>query len=125
MLLVGASDAYTKRMEYFRLANPHNDPLLIYSMWKGYLNEEEAAYNPKLRELYDKWPRHCDDLHTSGHVYKEDIEEMIRKVRPGEAIIPIHTEKKGMFNKLDITELRGIVCPMSDGDCYVVGGKGK
>ena len=48
---------------------------------------------------------------------------MIRLVKPGEAIIPIHTEKKEMFRKLDIGELRGIVHPMSDGDCYVIGDK--
>ena len=117
VMLVGTSDAYTERMEYFR----QYDPLLIYSMWNGYLDEKGIAFNPKLKALYDKWPRHRDDLHTSGHAYKEDIEEMIRLVKPGEAIIPIHTEKKEMFRKLDIGELRGIVHPMSDGDCYVIG----
>lgn len=119
VMLVGTSDAYTERMEYFR----QYDPLLIYSMWNGYLDEKGIAFNPKLKTLYDKWPRHRDDLHTSGHACKEDIEEMIRLVKPGEAIIPIHTERKEMFSRLDIGELRGIVQSMSDGDCYVVGDK--
>ena len=116
VMLVGASDAYTERMEHFR----QYDPLLIYSMWNGYLDEKGIAFNPKLKALYDKWPRHRDDLHTSGHACKEDIEEMIRLVKPGEAIIPIHTERKEMFRRLDIGELRGIVQSMSDGDCYVL-----
>lgn len=119
VMLVGTSDAYTKRMEYFR----QHDPLLIYSMWNGYLDEKGIAFNPKLKALYDKWPRHRDDLHTSGHAYKEDIEEMIRLVKPGEAIIPIHTEKKEMFYKLNIGELRKNVHPLSDGEDYVVGKK--
>ena len=117
VMLVGTSEAYTERMNDFRQDNP----LLIYSMWDGYLRKENEAYNPKLRELYDKWPRHLD-LHTSGHACKEDIEEMIRLVHPTEAIIPIHTEKKEMFRRLDIGELKELVKPLSDGDYYVIGG---
>lgn len=116
VMLVGTGEAYTRRMDCFR----QEDPLLIYSMWNGYLHEDNEAYNPKLRKLYDKWPRHLD-LHTSGHACKEDIEEMIRLVRPTEAIIPIHTEKKEMFRRLDIGELKELVKPLSDGDRYVIG----
>ena len=118
VMLVGTSDAYTERMNDFR----QDDPLLIYSMWDGYLRKENEAYNPKLRELYDKWPRHLD-LHTSGHACKEDIEEMIRLVHPMEAIIPIHTEKKELFRKLDIGALKELVKPLSDGDCYTISGE--
>ena len=118
VMLVGTGEAYTERMKDFRQDNP----LLIYSMWNGYLRKENGAYNPKLRELYDKWPRHLD-LHTSGHACKEDIEEMIRIVRPTEAIIPIHTEKKELFRKLDIGELKQLVKPLSDGNCYMIGGE--
>ncbi len=118
VMLVGTGEAYTERMEYFR----QDDPLFIYSMWNGYLQKENEAYNPRLRELYDKWPRHLD-LHTSGHACKEDIEEMIRLVHPTEAIIPIHTEKKELFRKLDIGKLKDLVNPLADGDCYVVGEK--
>lgn len=116
VMLVGTSEAYTRRMECFR----QEDPLLIYSMWKGYLQKENAAYDPGLRKLYDKWPRHLE-LHTSGHACKEDIEEMIRLVHPTEAIIPIHTEKKEMFRRLDIGALKELVKPLSDGECYVIG----
>ena len=119
VMLVGTSDTYTERMECFR----QNDPLLIYSMWSGYLDENNLAFDPKLKALYDKWPRHNTELHTSGHAYKEDIEEMIRLVNPVEAIIPMHTEKKSMFSRLDIGDLQGKVCLLSDGECYVVGEK--
>ena len=92
--------------------------MLIYSMWCGYLDRDNPAYNPRLRELYDKWPRHLD-LHTSGHAYKEDIEEMIRRVNPVNAIIPIHTEKKELFSRLDIgEELLKRVTQIKDGETY-------
>ncbi len=117
VMLVGTSDAYTKRMEYFRQENPENDPLIIYSMWNGYLDEKGDAYQPKLKALYDRWPRHLE-LHTSGHAYREDIEEMIRLVHPTDAIIPIHTQEKEKFCHLAIGELNNLVYPLHDGDIY-------
>ena len=114
VMLVGTSDSYAKRMEYFR----DEDPLLIYSMWGGYLKEDNPAFNQKLYDVYNKW-RHID-LHTSGHACKEDIEEMILTVKPSQAIIPIHTEKKELFGKLNIGELAKLVKPMSDGESYVL-----
>jgi len=117
LMLVGTSDAYTKRMEYFRQENPENDPLMIYSMWNGYLDEKGDAYQPKLKALYDRWPRHLE-LHTSGHAYREDIEEMIRLVHPADAIIPIHTQEKEKFCHLAIGELNNLVYPLPDGGSY-------
>lgn len=117
IMLVGTSDAYTRRMEYFRQENPENDPLMIYSMWNGYLDEKGDAYQPKLKALYDRWPRHLE-LHTSGHAYREDIEEMIRLVHPRDAIIPIHTQEKEKFCHLAIGGLNELVCPLSDGGSY-------
>ncbi len=117
VMMVGANESYTRRMEYFRQENPQNDPLLIYSMWSGYLDEKGDAYNPKLKALYDRWPRHLQ-LHTSGHAYREDIEEMIRLVHPTDAIIPIHTEEKEKFCHLAIGELQELVHPLSDGGVF-------
>ena len=111
---VGASDSYTERMEYFR----NEDPLLIYSMWSGYLDKENPAFGQKLFDVYSKW-RHIK-LHTSVHACKEDIEEMIRCVKPSRAIIPIHTEKKELFSTLDINEFAKLVKPLSDGENFIL-----
>lgn len=113
VMLVKGTKGYEKRTEYFRQENP----LLIYSMWNGYLDENSDAYNPELKAFYDKWPRHLD-LHTSGHACREDIEEMIRLVNPKEAIIPIHTKEKDKFRCLAIGELKEIVCPLEDGQLF-------
>lgn len=117
IMMVGTSESYIKRMEYFRQDNAEHDPLLIYSMWNGYLDEKGDAYNPKLKALYNQWSRHLN-LHTSGHAYREDLEEMIRLVHPTDAIIPIHTKEKEKFCQLAVGGLRKLVIPLSDGGSF-------
>ncbi len=99
LMLIGASDAYKKRIDCFR------DPLLIYSMWSGYVKRDADTYDEKMGALYHGWdPNRRVDLHTSGHATADDIRRMILTVKPQEFIIPIHTEKPEMFEKLDIGE---------------------
>ena len=99
VMLVGPTEAYKRRMEPFR----QYDPLLIYSMWEGYIEKGEDTYDEKLGKLCDSW--RFKPLHTSGHAVAEDIEKMILTVKPQKAIIPIHTEYKKRFEKLAIGEL--------------------
>lgn len=99
LMLVGSSDAYKPRMDYFK----EQDPLLIYSMWNGYVDKTRDTYDEKLGALYHGWnPDRREDLHTSGHATAEDIRQMILTVKPQKYIIPIHTEKPEMFKELDI-----------------------
>ncbi len=61
------------------------------------------TYDEKLGALYHGWdPNRREDLHTSGHATADDIRRMILTVKPQEYIVPIHTEKPEMFEKLDI-----------------------
>lgn len=99
LMLIGTSDAYKKRMDYFK----DQDPLLIYSMWDGYVNKAKDTYDEKLGKLYHGWnPERRCDLHTSGHATAEDIRQMILTVKPKKYIIPIHTEKPEVVEELDI-----------------------
>lgn len=51
----------------------------------------------KLQELYgDRFIK----LHTSGHVYKEELQKMIGILKPEKGIIPIHTEDGDAFNDI-------------------------
>lgn len=101
LMLIGSSDAYRKRMECFKEQNP----LLIYSMWGGYIKKDADTYDEKLGKLYHGWnPDRRVDLHTSGHATADDIRRMILTVKPQKYILPIHTEKPEMFEKLDIGE---------------------
>ena len=128
VILIGTGKDYHKIVDIFK---GDTDPLLIYSMWKGYIEKGGKAYDKEHGELYDKFSRHNDELHTAGHAYKDDIEKMIRTVNPKEAIIPIHTERKENFKKLEIykdknknEDMLARVAVMSDGDSCVLG-KGK
>lgn len=96
LILIGKSNAYKKYIEPFKDKNP----LLIYSMWNGYVDDETAdTYDEKWGALYHGFERKVK-LHTSGHAVKKDLEEMIAIVNSQQAIIPIHTEFKASYSKL-------------------------
>lgn len=110
LMLVKADAHYEKRMEMFK----DLDPVLIYSMWDGYLNPHGTSYNKELAEMVHRWNGII--LHTSGHATPSTIAKVIETVRPQEAIIPIHTERREEFSKLDISkELLSKLCFLEDG----------
>lgn len=97
LTLIGKSEGYKKYIEPFKEKNP----LLIYSMWDGYVEDKEAdTYDEKWGAVYNSFERKIK-LHTSGHAVKKDLEEMIAIVSPSQAIIPIHTEFKESYEKLE------------------------
>lgn len=64
------------------------DPLIIYSMWKGYLNDDRVKdFISGYRKI---------DLHTSGHADVAAI-KMLLEITAPEIIIPIHTEVPAAF----------------------------
>lgn len=77
-------------------------PVVIYSMWEGYVNPAQKAYGKELHEFVRRY--HAVPMHTSGHAPAGVIEEVINRVSPREAIIPIHTENREGFWKLNIRE---------------------
>ena len=89
---------YEKWIERFADRNP----VVIYSMWKGYLEPWRKVYNRELHNFTEKY--HAIPLHTSGHAPAEVIAEVINRVSPREAIIPIHTENAKGFRELNIRE---------------------
>jgi len=81
-------------------------PLIIYSMWEGYLDSKHKAYNKEWAEFFDKYKKSGQfyPLHTSGHASADMIAEVINAVDPQEEIIPMHTENAEGFKKLPIKE---------------------
>ena len=115
LMLVGSSDAYKPRIDYFK----EQDPLLIYSMWNGYVDKTRDTYDEKLGALYHGWnPNRREDMHTSGHATAEDIRQMILTVKPQKYIIPIHTEKPESFKELDIGSFADSILNLED--CLIV-----
>ncbi|MBR4758679.1 MAG: MBL fold metallo-hydrolase [Lachnospiraceae bacterium] len=117
LMLIGASDAYKKRIEYF--SDQH--PLLIYSMWGGYVEKGADTYDEKMGALYHGWdPARRENLHTSGHATADDIRQMILTVKPQKYILPIHTEKPKIFEQLDIGENTDKIAYLNDNDVLEV-----
>lgn len=114
VMMIGATEAYKRRMDIFKDENP----LLIYTLWKGFINKEKYSdtYNECYGNLIKNW-RH-EVLHTSGHADVETIEKMIHLINPRQGIIPIHTTRKTDFVKLNIGEIHVII--KEDGDEYDV-----
>lgn len=82
-------------------------PVIVYSMWDGYLDPEKAAYIPQWDAFLKRQQAkgvEVKHLHTSGHATAEQLAQLIRAVNPKEAIYPIHTERAEGFGELDIPQ---------------------
>lgn len=77
-----------------RLPGEHKQRYL--SMWKGYVDEKCAAYDPDLARAVGNDYRY---MHTSGHCDMQSLAELLELVSPC-AVIPIHTDNPDAFAKL-------------------------
>ncbi len=74
----------------------HFDPaesIVLYSMWKGYLEQNEA-----LAEFLEPW--HWKYFHTSGHGAAGQLQEVVRLTKPRLGVLPIHTQAPERFAPL-------------------------
>lgn len=74
-------------MERYKTKNP----LVIYLMWKGYLEDEKS------KEFLEGF--RFEPLHTSGHADFATLSTLIEKTNPKQ-VVPIHTEEPEGFQKL-------------------------
>lgn len=79
--------SHLKIMERYKEKNP----LVIYSMWQGYLEDERTS--DFLKDF------RTEKLHTGGHADFAALSELIKKTAP-ELIIPIHTESPERLQEL-------------------------
>lgn len=79
--------------EHKRIMKMYKDknPVVIYSMWKGYLEQRNV------KEFLDGYKRL--DMHTSGHADIDAIKMVIDTVKP-DMVIPMHTEVPEAFLEL-------------------------
>lgn len=90
-------------------------PVIIYSMWEGYILDKLKTPDGKIVDNKAKKQEWIDfikqqeskgveikHLHTSGHATADMIKDMIIAVNPKDEIIPIHTEYRDAFSDLDI-----------------------
>ncbi len=106
-------DMFTEAYRNGRIKEP---PVLIWSMWNGYVqkyrtmdNGERILNNARNDAWIDFLERQREkgvevnmELHTSGHASVKMLTEVINAVNPQDKIYPMHTERKQDFKDLEI-----------------------
>ena len=77
--------------------------ILIYSMWKEYVNPKSKHANKRYLDFIDKFPK-MSKIHTSGHASAKTLTKICKIVNPSKAIIPIHSEHSADIYNLDIPD---------------------
>jgi ribonuclease J len=101
-MLVRASDSFKDNIEKMK---PMLDPqrtCLIYSMFKGYIDEKSNCKSQNTYDFVYGGPWQVRKLHTSGHASREALEMVCKRVHPNLAIIPIHRDAESDFCSLDL-----------------------
>ena len=70
---------------------------LIYSMWKGYLDESKAKTSGYLSKIKNDPAINMIYAHSSGHATLEHLGKMVGAIKP-KKLIPIHTEHGGKYD---------------------------
>lgn len=107
----------TKKFEdYWKFLKPKMDmkeTILVYSMWKEYINPKSKHRNQKYLDFVGQFPN-FKKIHTSGHASAECLAEFCSTVNPSIGIIPIHSEKSENYKNLKISnELKNKVITRS------------
>lgn len=104
LCVIKADSRYNEWIEKFKDKNP----LVIYSMWDGYIDKDKGkdAYKQEWYDFFRPYQesKQFRDLHTSGHATVKMIEDVIQAVDPQEEIIPMHTENVEAFKELIIKD---------------------
>jgi len=80
-----------------------NETVLIYSMWKEYVNSSGKHAVQRYLDFVSMFPN-VEKLHTSGHASAECLADVCNLVNPTLGIIPIHSEQSDNYRKLDIND---------------------
>lgn len=83
----------------------------LYSRWTGYLDRPD--WQP-VRAALAEAAGDLIEVHTSGHIYYEDIRELVTRLN-AKLVIPIHTFEPERF-----TPLHGAVRLLRDGEAYLI-----
>jgi ribonuclease J len=94
-MLIRPNDSFKPILdEYSKL----DETKIYYSMWKGYLDENNSACNPNFASFIE--PLKYEYKHTSGHADVKTLGLLFDTVKPKCGIIPIHTEAPDKFKEL-------------------------
>lgn len=92
-------------IDAYHTGNIREMPVIIYSMWDGYLEKDNKAAKPEWIDFFEKQEQKGVEvyhLHTSGHATSKTLAQVINAVNPQDEIIPMHTEMPEAFKRLPI-----------------------
>ena len=95
------------------------DSLLIYSMWKGYLDKTHPAFDEyKSNFVNNALNAGCRmvNLHTSGHACVDEIEKLC-EITGAKTIIPIHSENPERLRELAVA---GNIVVLQDNEIFTI-----
>ena len=102
-MLVRATEKFNDYISFLETKIEMNEAVLIYSMWKEYINPNSKHANRQYLNFVSKFP--CvKQIHTSGHASADCLVEMCNLVNPKTGIIPIHSEDSDNYRNLTIKE---------------------
>lgn len=73
----------------------YSDGLMFYSMWDGYVQNEDVA---DFLQFMEENGIRISNLHTSGHADEEAFDKLIEQTCP-KYILPVHTENAAWFER--------------------------
>ena len=98
-MVVRDNPTFRKWIGYLNfLLNPA-ETVLVYSQYKGYLNDQ-----PKLQEFVKMFECNVEYVHTSGHATRKTLAKICTIVNPKSVIIPIHKACGSDLRTLDISD---------------------
>ena len=100
-MFIRASASFNKLLDsIFPILPMEEKPLLIYSMWNGYINRNDTK-NEEYVKLQKRFAN-VVQLHTSGHATIDVLRNICKQVNPRLAILPVHKEKESDFSSIGI-----------------------
>jgi ribonuclease J len=102
-MLVRATEKFDDYLSYIETQIDRDQTLLIYSMWKEYINPDGKHAVKRYLDFVGRFPV-IKKIHTSGHASAESLVEVCNLVNPTLGIIPIHSEHSADYKKLPIKE---------------------
>lgn len=102
-MLVRATDKFERYYSFLEPKIKKEETLLIFSMWKEYINPHSKHAIKRYKDFVEKFPT-IKELHTSGHASVDCLTDVCNLVNPKLGIIPIHSEQSSNYQKLPIKE---------------------
>lgn len=102
-MLVRTTEKFVDYLSFLEPKIDKNKTVLIYSMWKEYINSESKHAKKNYLDFVAKFPV-VKKIHTSGHASADCLVDVCNLVNPSLGIIPIHSENSSNYTRLPIKE---------------------